>query len=114
LSNLYNDTEQWKDAFDALDNYLRLEPDTAWAIRRKAYAYQRLGDWDHANPLYLGAAELGDSYAANAYGWSLYTGQGMTRDLDAAIKWFRVSSNQGDANAKVNLVRALREKSPER
>jgi len=110
LAELYNETGQWREAVDALGHYLAIEPGQAWALRREAYAQERLGDWEQAIPLYRDAAERGDDYAENAYGWSLYEGRHVKRDLDAAITWFQASARQGNEKARINLERALREK----
>lgn len=114
LSTLYNDTGQWKKALDALDKYLALKPDQAWALRRQAFAHERLAEWPEALELYKKAAEKGDAYAQNAYGWQLYTGDHVTRNLDEAIRWFRSAAEKGDANAKVNLAQALRQQPAKR
>jgi tetratricopeptide (TPR) repeat protein len=109
LATLYNDTGQWKKALDALDKYLALKPDQPWAIRRLAFAHERLAEWPVALELYKKAAEQGDAYAQNAYGWQLFTGDHTTRNLEEAIRWFRSAADKGDANAKVNLEQALRQ-----
>jgi TPR repeat protein len=114
LANLYNDSGQWKQALEALEKYRAIEPDEAWAIRRQAYAHERLANWSVALPLFKEAADKGDSYAQNAYGWQLYEGTHVPRDLDAAIKWFRLAADRGDDNARVNLARALREQAAAR
>lgn len=109
LAYMDNELGLWEDQIDALNHYLHIEPGVAWAIRRKGYSYERLGDWSQANPLYLEAAELGDAYAENAYGWSLYSGRGLQRDRDGAIRWFRAAASQGNQDARANLEQALRE-----
>lgn len=110
-ANMFNEAERWSDALDALDRYLELEPGEAWAIRRKGYANQQLGQMTKAITSYKDAAELGDSYAQNAYGWYCFEGKHMPQDLDAAIRWFRAAVQQGDENARVNLRTALEAKS---
>ena len=114
LANLYDEQQQWKQALGALDKYLALKPDEAWAIRRQAYAHQKLGEWSVAIPLYKTAAEKGDDYAQNAYGWWLYRGEHTPRDLEAAIKWFELAAKQGNETARVNLAEALRARTAEK
>ncbi|MBK6598875.1 MAG: sel1 repeat family protein [Proteobacteria bacterium] len=109
LADLYNRTKQWQNAIEALDRYLEMAPAKAWAIRRQGFAYEQLGDWRQANVHYKSAAELGDAYAQNSYGWSLYTARGVTRNITEAIRWFRAAAGQGNANARVNLEAALSE-----
>lgn len=107
LANIHNARAQWPEAIGALDRYLRLAPDQAWAIRRKAYALQKLDRWGEAMPLYLRAATLGDDYAQNTYGWYLMQGEHIAVDLPAAIRWFRLAAAQGNTKAKANLATAL-------
>ena len=110
LANLYNEQGQWEKALGALEKYRALEPNESWAIRRQAYAHERLAHWPLALQLYKEAAEKGDSYAQNAYGWQLYEGTHLPRDLNGAIKWFRTAADNGDENARANLDRAVRER----
>lgn len=91
----------------ALDEYLQRDPGQAWAIRRKAYAWQKLDEPEHALSFYRQAAELGDAYAQNAYGWHLMEGIGTPKNTREAIKWFRAAAQQGNADAHVNLKTAL-------
>ncbi len=109
LANLYNESGQWEKELGALERYRAIKPDEAWAIRRQAYAHERLANWPLALSLYKEAAEKGDAYAQNAYGWQLYEGVHVPRDVEAAFKWFRMAADRGDENARVNLAQALRE-----
>ena len=52
LINLYDEAKRWTEEVNAVDWYLELLPDQAWAIRRKAYAYHQLLDHRKAFPLY--------------------------------------------------------------
>ncbi len=107
MANMHNEFEEWKLAIDALDHYLALEPDQAWAIRRKAWALRNLGEWPAALELYRKAADMGDDNAQAAMGWILMKGEHATQDLDAAIRWLRLAVQQNNQFARDNLETAL-------
>jgi tetratricopeptide (TPR) repeat protein len=110
-ANMFNEAHRWQDALNALERYLELEPDQAWAIRRKGYAYQQLRQMTKAVAFYKEAADLGDSYAQNAYGWYLLEGRVVPKDLPTAIRLFRAALEQGNEEAGANLRAALAQQS---
>lgn len=48
-------------------------------------------------------AEQGDSVAQSSLGVIYANGEGVDRDLKAAIKWWQLAAEQGDAGAQYNL-----------
>lgn len=115
LAERYNKSKQWTDELDVLDRYLGYEPNSPWALRRKAYAFRKLGNWDQAIPLFRKSAEAGDAYAQNAYGFYLLDGAHLPQDLKESIVWLERAAAQGNKNALANLRRAhemLNQKAP--
>lgn len=106
LAYRYHDAGNWPEAIESLDQFLRLKPNNRWAMRRKAVALGKLQRWDEALPLYAAAAEAGDTYAQNAYGWYLMKGEHVPQDLPAAVKWLERAAAGGDKNAVTNLDQA--------
>ena len=110
LANLYDEFSDWPAAIQSLDTYLLLEPDQAWAIRRKAWAYRSQGAWESAIPLYRQAAEMGDDNAQTTLGWILMTGDHAPLDLDAAIHWLRLATQNNNGDARRYLDEALQKR----
>lgn len=61
---------------------------------------------------YTRAAELGHTAAALALGACCYKGLGMPPSRAAAIKWFGIAAEQGDAEAQFRLAWCLMESTP--
>ena len=63
-----------------------------------------------AQPAHLiEAAKLGDSFAQLQLGELHESGRGVTKDLEAAVQWYRQSALQGNAIAQYNLASMLEE-----
>lgn len=75
----------------------------------KARDYFQCGDYVSSFNTYLGLAENGNSFSQCEVGFMYYQGQGTSRNLDAAEKWFRLSLQNGEIQASVGLIRVLLE-----
>jgi TPR repeat protein len=76
------------------------------------------GDYFTAFKALSPLAEEGNSTAQSALGFMYAFGQGVARDAEAGVKWYRRSAEQGNAEAQSSLGvmlamdRALRETPP--
>jgi uncharacterized protein len=69
-------------------------------------------DSAQALDLYRKAAQTGDPLAAWMIGRLYYLGDGTTRDLDAAQRWFKTSAGQKNAYGSYYLARVLVDHDP--
>jgi len=69
----------------------------------KAYAYYDNGQYDLSFPLFMQAAEEGDSNGELYVGCSYRDGKGVKQDSSAAFSWFSIAANHGNAQAQYNL-----------
>lgn len=53
-------------------------------------------------------AERGDAEAQDNLGWSFYAGEGVSKDEDEAVKWFRKAAEQGNVRAQWHLGHVYR------
>jgi TPR repeat protein len=67
-------------------------------------AYERR-DYDRAFQGFTLLAEKGQAWAQNYLGWMIEHGQGVTRDVYAAIPWYEKSAEQNNKDAQFNLGR---------
>lgn len=56
-------------------------------------------DYARALPLLRQQAELGNSHAQYTLGYMYYHGEGVSEDMEEALKWIRMAAAQGDAHA---------------
>jgi hypothetical protein len=68
----------------------------------KLYAASR---YDEAYLKFLNLAIDGNEYAQNNLGEMYENGQGVERDKESAVKWYRLSAKQGNVGAQKNLKR---------
>ena len=54
---------------------------------------------DQSSPL----AEQGNLAAQSLLGYKYYNGEGVPKDYQQAVKWFRLASEQGEAHAQFKL-----------
>lgn len=72
-----------------------------------AVAAHLAGDDATALRLALGLAREGDARAQGLVGFLFLHGNGVQKDRDQALRWYRLASEQGDAAAQSNLCAAL-------
>ena len=65
-------------------------------------AYDR-GDYATALQLMMPLAAKGNAAAQTDIGWMFENGQGVPKDYDEAVKWYRLAAAQGYASAQNNL-----------
>jgi hypothetical protein len=65
-----------------------------------AYAAYNRGDYATAVQLFKPLAVKGNVAAQTNVGWMFQNGQGVLRDYDEAIKWYRLAAAQGDVYAQ--------------
>ncbi len=108
FANPYDEFEDRPAALNALNTCLLIEPDQAWAVRRKVWAYRSMGEWRSAIPQYRQAAELGDDNRQASPGWILMNGEQAAQDLDAVIRWLSaVAQHNNNDDARRNPELAL-------
>ncbi|MGA0344321.1 MAG: tetratricopeptide repeat protein, partial [Arenicellales bacterium] len=72
-------------------------------IERAVAAYNS-GDYATAIALFEPNAHQGNRDAQYAMGVAYYEGNGVNRDLDEALAWFRKAADSGHPTAMFNLV----------
>jgi tetratricopeptide (TPR) repeat protein len=103
VSGIQYDREDWPAVEAAMNQYMRLRPDTAWGFNRRAWALEKQGRVKDAIPDYDRSAELGNDYAQNKMGHFYLTGSAVPKDLVKAKVLFEKANAQGNKNAKTNL-----------
>lgn len=73
-------------------------------IYRQAVYYYDEKDYKSAMPLFLKAAEQGDSKAQCSLGIMYHYGFGVVRDDRKATEWYRKAAELGNPNAQYNLA----------
>lgn len=79
------------------DEQRRMESDALPAYRR--------GDYSQAFRGFTVLAQKGQPWAQNYLAWMLENGQGVARDLNVAIDWYKKAAEQNDKDAQFNLGR---------
>jgi membrane associated rhomboid family serine protease len=80
----------------------RHTPAVCWS--NLGVAYQRLGNKPAALTTYRKAAEMGDSFAEYNLGMMYERGEGVPRDEQEAVKWYRKAADQGTPDALNNAA----------
>ncbi len=103
VSSIQYAREDWPAVEAAMNQYMRLRPDTAWGFNRRAWALEKQGRVKDAVPDYERSAELGNDYAQNKMGYFYLTGSPVSKDLVKAKALFEKANAQGNKNAKTQL-----------
>jgi tetratricopeptide (TPR) repeat protein len=103
VSSIQYAREDWPAVEAAMNQYMRLRPDTAWGFNRRAWALEKQGRVKDAVPDYERSAELGNDYAQNKMGYFYLTGNPVSKDLVKAKALFEKANAQGNKNAKAQL-----------
>lgn len=79
------------------------EPDLMESAFREGLKYYEAGDYADATRTWLAPAEHGHAGAQFSLGVAYATGNGVTKDLDRAIKWWNAAARRGHVTAQLNL-----------
>ena len=71
---------------------------------QKGLAAYQAGDYATTLQEWIPAAEAGDAVAQYNLGIMYYNGKGVPQDYAEAVKWYRLTADQGDADAHTILV----------
>ena len=103
VSSIEYTREDWPQVEAAMNQYMRLHPDTAWGYNRRGWALQQQGRLKDAIADFKRSSELGNDYAQNKMGYFYMTGNGVPKDLAQARTLFAKANVQGNKTAKANL-----------
>ena len=95
----------WGELVPVANRALELEPGQTWTLVRRGVALWQLGRTQEAFPDFLAAAEKGDAFSQNKVGFFYLMGQGVPKNLPAAIQWFQKGAAGGDKDAINNLAK---------
>lgn len=75
-----------------------------FAQNNLGFLYKQQQNWQESLKWYTQAAEQGDATAQNNLGYAYQHGEGVTKDMAAAMKWYKLAAEQGDAAAINNIA----------
>jgi tetratricopeptide (TPR) repeat protein len=105
--------EDWPQAVKLYTRLLEKNPNDADALSFRGWAYDRM-DNPHAVEDFTAAANLGDAFSQNRLGEFSFYGipDVVPKNRESAIKWFRMSADQGYPDGVKNLQMALAQLQP--
>lgn len=106
-ANLHIKAKRFAEAISDLSNSLNATPNDKDAYANRGFAYHNMGDLNKTFQDYKSAAELGEAWAQNQLGTFYWHGVVVPKDKNEAIKWFRLSAQNGNKEGKKNLAEAL-------
>ncbi len=102
-----------KNIDEALTNYnLAVEKGNLWAASKAAAIYVKRKQYQEAKSAYEVGISVNDSSAMSGLGELYYNGNGVEKDLNKSINYFRNSVNNGNLWSNKNLARAIIENDP--
>jgi tetratricopeptide (TPR) repeat protein len=105
--------EDWPQAVKLYTRLLEKNPNDADALSFRGWAYDRM-DNPRAVEDFTAAANLGDAFSQNRLGEFSFYGipDVVPKNRESAIKWFRMSADQGYPDGVKNLQMALAQAQP--
>ena len=96
---------EMKDHATAIDYFFKAtEKGHKTAKSNFLYLFKRLDDPKPNVSLYIKYAHLGSQEAQYLLGECYFTGNGIAKDIDMAINWFKTAAERGDVNAQLKLA----------
>jgi tetratricopeptide (TPR) repeat protein len=96
---------RFKEAAEAIERAIALDPNRADAHKIAVLAYERAGRFAEAYASSLKLAALGDSIGMYDVAESLVEGRGVKADPPASVAWFRRAAEAGHFGAMAQLAK---------